>query len=66
MPDGCHGNLGTPNFDCQEPHCDCPEPAEHHSQATFGMPGANCRPLRVLRAPKTPFPGHILNARSQL
>eukprot|EP00959_Pyramimonas_sp_CCMP1952_P132770 2775937-Pyramimonas_sp.AAC.1 len=30
------------------------------------MLGANCRPLRVLRAPRTPNPGHILNARSQL
>ena len=26
------------------------------------MPGANCRPLRVLRVPRTLFPGHILNA----
>ena len=26
------------------------------------MPGANCKPLRVLRVPRTPFPGHILNA----
>ena len=30
------------------------------------MPGANCRPLRVLRVPRTPFPGHSLNAKSQL
>ena len=30
------------------------------------MPGDNCKPLRALRVPKTLFPGHILNARSQL
>ena len=26
------------------------------------MPGANCRPLRALRVPRTSFLGHILNA----
>merc|ERR1712113_454024 len=39
---------------------------ELNSRATFWMPGANCRPLRGLRVPRIPFPGHILNARSQL
>eukprot|EP00959_Pyramimonas_sp_CCMP1952_P200409 4191850-Pyramimonas_sp.AAC.1 len=27
---------------------------ERHSQATFRMPGANCRPFRVFRVPRTP------------
>ena len=39
---------------------------EHHSQATFTMSGANCRPLCVLRAPNAQLPGHILNVQSEL
>ena len=58
------------------PHFECPEPTvghfqffvfpEHNSQATFSVPGSNCRPLCALRVPRTPFPGHIVTVHCQL
>ena len=39
---------------------------ELHSRATCWITGRNSHTLRALRLPRTPFPGHILDARSQL
>ena len=65
----CQNSIPGLHFGCPEPtvgHFVVFEFPELHSRATFWMPGANCKPLRGLRVPRTPFPGHILNARSQL
>ena len=58
------------------PHSGCPEPtvghivffefSEFHSRAAFCVSGAICRPLRLLRVPRTPFQDHILDVPNQL